>query len=431
MPTRQFILLHAYWFGLSFMWNSLHVIILPAVLLNFVPDERKNTILGLLTFAGLLIAMLVQPLAGALSDRLGVESRWAARWGRRRPLILLGTLGDFIFLAFLGYAGGLGWLALGYIGLQFTSNIAHGPAQGLQPDLVPPGQMGAASAIKNLMDMGGLVVASLAMGRLLDPVHARAGWPVAVVAVVLALAASVTFLGVKEKTFQRGLESDGPPLPKDPPGGGAVPQGAFGTASLRAMVGQAHFKPYAWLIAARFAFLLGIYAIQGFAQYYIRDVLAVENPVKLTGDLLAAITLALIATALAGGWLGDRFGHHKVAYAASLLSALGCLLLLWARTPALLLAFGAVLGMGIGLFLTSNWAQATTLAPAAQAGFYLGLTNIATAGSAAVGRLGGPLIDLLNNAWPARWAGYTAMFAFSALCALASLLLQWLAAKET
>jgi MFS family permease len=421
MSPRQHLILQSYWFGLSFMWSSLHVIILPAVLLNFVPEDRKNTYLGLLTFAGLVIAMLVQPLAGAFSDRLGAGnhtvagSRWADRWGRRRPLMLLGTLGDFIFLAFLGYAGGLGWLALGYIGLQFTSNIAHGPAQGLQPDLVPPGQMGAASAVKNLMDMGGLVVASLAMGRLLDPVHAQAGGPVAVVAVVLALAASVTLLGVKEKA----LEQTGPSESSEK-------SGTLGTAPLRALVGQAHFKPYAWLIAARFFFLLGIYAIQSFAQYYIRDVLAVENPVKLTGDLLAAITLALIATALLGGWLGDRFGHRKVTYAASLVSALGCLLLLWARTPGLLLAFGAVLGMGIGLFLTSNWALASTLAPVAQAGLYLGLTNIATAGSAAVGRLGGPLIDLLNNAWPGVWAGYTAMFAFGALCALASLLLQWL-----
>jgi MFS family permease len=46
-----------------------------------------------------------------------------------------------------------------------------------------------------------------------------------------------------------------------------------------------------------------------FAQYYIRDILKVANPVALTGNLLSAITLALIAFALAGGWLGDRFDH--------------------------------------------------------------------------------------------------------------------------
>src|SRR5512135_2178524 len=111
ISLRDVIFLNAYWVGLSFMWNSLHVIILPAILLHLVPDTQKNTYLGLLTFAGLLIAMLIQPVSGALSDR------WVSSWGRRRPLILIGTLFDFAFLAFLGWSGGLGWLALGYIGL--------------------------------------------------------------------------------------------------------------------------------------------------------------------------------------------------------------------------------------------------------------------------------------------------------------------------
>ncbi|MCJ7678801.1 MAG: hypothetical protein MUO35_13890, partial [Anaerolineales bacterium] len=68
--TKPFDLfaVNAYWPGLSFMWNSLHLIILPAVLLGFVDDARKNTALGLLTFVGLMIALLVQPISGALSD---------------------------------------------------------------------------------------------------------------------------------------------------------------------------------------------------------------------------------------------------------------------------------------------------------------------------------------------------------------------------
>ena len=52
-----------------------------------------------------------------------------------------------------------------------------------------------------------------------------------------------------------------------------------------------------------------------------------------------------------------------------------------------------------------------------------GLTNLATAGSGAVGRLLGPVIDLLNNANPGAFAGYTAMFIFGAICTGASSLL--------
>jgi Na+/melibiose symporter-like transporter len=114
-PFSEILKLNAYWFGLSFMWNGLHQLILPAVLLNFVDYRLKNTTLGLLTFIGLVIAALIQPISGALSDR------WTSAWGRRRPLILLGTAGDFMFLAILAWAGGIIWVAVGYIGLQLTS----------------------------------------------------------------------------------------------------------------------------------------------------------------------------------------------------------------------------------------------------------------------------------------------------------------------
>jgi MFS family permease len=177
------------------------------------------------------------------------------------------------------------------------------------------------------------------------------------------------------------------------------------------------------LIGSRFLFLLGIYDIQGFVNYYIRDVMNVENPVKLTGDLLAIITLALMAFAIGGGWAGDRFGHKRLQAIACVVGAVGCLLLLGARTPVTLLAFGSVLGAAIGLFLTANWALANKLSPAAEAGKYLGLSNLATAGAGALARLGGPAIDLLNNAHSGMWYGYIAMFIFGAIATLGSALL--------
>lgn len=418
-PTRnltllEMIVLQTYWVGLSFMWSSLHIIILPAVLLHLVPENYKNTYLGLLTFVGLIIAMIVQPISGAFSDR------WKSRWGRRRPLVLLGTSFDFLFLAILGWAGGLWWLVVGYIGLQFSSNIAHGPLQGLQPDRVPPRQMGSASGLKNLMDMVGLVIASLVMGRFLDPDVRQPVAAISLVAVVLLAGALVTLLGVRE---QPSLAKQDPERPHPEP----EQDSGAASASQPVLPSDRPSASYWWLIASRFAFLLGIYDIQVFAQYYVRDVLAAPNPVKLTGDLMAAITLALIAFALVGGWLGDRLGHKRVLVIASLIGAAGCLLMLLARTPGTLLVYGSVLGAGTGLFLTANWALANQLAPYTQAGKYLGLTNLATAGAGAVGRLAGPLIDLLNNARPGDFWGYSMLFLFGAACLLVSAgLLRWI-----
>jgi MFS family permease len=387
-------------FGLSFMWNSLHVIILPAVLLTMVPENLKNTALGLLTFTGLIVAMVVQPLAGAMSDR------WVSPWGRRRPLITLGTAFDLIFLAFLAWAGGLVWLAVGYIGLQFSSNLAHGAMQGLLPDQVPQNQLGSASALKNFMDMAGLIVASLLMGRVVAPDTRQPLLAVGLVAIVLVVGAAVTILGVHEQPSTAGESSE----PR------------------RSLLDEFRIdwkanRNYAWLIVSRLFFLISIYGVQVFAQYFVRDVLAVSNPVKLTGDLLAAITLSLVVFSLVGGWLSDRLGHKRVTYLACLVGGLGCFLLLWANTPGRLLTFGIVFGIGIGLFLTANWALANELAPPAEAGKFLGLTNLATAGAGAIGRLEGPFIDLMNNARPGAWWGYAGLFLTGTVCIAISALL--------
>ena len=397
---REVIFLNAYWVGLSFMWNSLHVLILPAILLLMVPERLKNTYLGLLTFVGLIVAMVIQPISGAISDR------WKSPFGRRRPLILLGTTFDFFFLVFIGWAGGLGWLAFGYIGLQFSSNIAHGPMQGLLPDKVPHEQLGWASGVKNFMDMAGLIVSSLLMGRVVSPDTRHPVVAVSLVAIFLAVCAAMTLIGVREY----------PSIGKE---------ASTRKESLRETfrIDWKKHRSFAWLIISRLFFLVAIYGIQTFAQYYVRDVLAIANPVKLTGDLLATITVALVLFALTGGWLGDRFGYRFMSLVASVFGAIGCFLLLWARTPGTLLAYGTILGMGIGLFLTANWALANALAPSEETGKFMGLTNLATAGAGAIGRLEGPFIDLLNNAHPGRWWGYSGLFLLGTASILVSAVL--------
>ncbi len=403
LKLTELLALNAYWVGLSFKWNALHPIILPALLLNFVPDARKNTWLGLLTFVGLMLAMTIQPLAGAISDG------WRSRWGRRRPLMVLGTLFDLVFLGILAWAGGLTWLIVGYIGLQFSSNIAQGPAQGLMPDRVPPEQFGAASSWKNLMDMTSLIIASLLAGRLLDPETRDPTLIMLVLMGTIAISAAITMfftpeeIGDSEDTEKQSID--------------------WNTLRAQFQIDFHANKTYWWLIAERGLFLLGIYGVQAFAQYYLQDVIRVADPPKQTGDLLAALTLSLVALVLVGGWLTDRFGPRRVLYIASFLAAGGMLLMLIPRDMPGLMLFGGVLGAGIGLFLTANWALANRLAPGNEAGKFLGLTNLATAGSGALARLEGPALDWLNGLWPNQWVGYTTMFVFGALCILSSMFL--------
>lgn len=398
LSAPRMIGLNAYWVGLSFMWNALHPIILPALLLNYVPDAKKNTYLGLLTFAGLLLALILQPLAGAASDS------WNSRFGRRRPLMVIGTALDFVFLAVLAWRGGLLWLILGYVGLQLSANLGQGPLQGLMRDQVPEQQLGAASSIKIAMDVSSLIAASLLAGRSLGSQSNNPRIIILIIIILLAASSSITIFWTKEEPHA----VQGRPKWSD--------------LASQFRIDVRHHSEYWWLIAQRALFLMGIYGVQAFAEYYIQDVLHVANPPQQTGQLLAVIAAGVLLLVLVGGWLTDRIGAKKILYIAGGITLAGILLFLLLTTESGLPLAGSVLGAGIGLFLTSNWALANRLAPIGESGKFLGLTNLATAGAAALVRLQGPLVDLFNAARPSAWLGYRGLYAFCAACILLSTL---------
>ena len=394
-------ILNAYWIGLSFMWNSLHVTILPAVLLNYVPENMKNTWLGLMTFVGLILAMIIQPLSGAVSDH------WSSSLGKRRPFVLFGTLGDLVFLFILGFVGGLPALFVGYIGLQITSNIAHGPLQGWMPDEVPADKLGLASGIKTFTDMFGIILSSLLMGFLITSKNADPSRSVAAIIGFLVITGGITILFAHEKTT------------------GDRPLHHIEFKSLWKSVFNFKMegdKGYWTLILSRFLYLVGIYGFQSFAQYFIRDKFPSQEPVVFTQVVMGIFVVVLIVFSLLAGAISDRIGRKKVQVLSSILGAFGAVLMIFAVSPTQLIAFSTFLGAGLGMFLSTNWALANEMAPSADAGKYMGLTNLATAGSAAIARLEGPMIDGFNNAAPGTVGGCTVVFGVSAVLMLLSAL---------
>ena len=398
ISIAKLISINSYWFGLSFLWNTMHPIVLPAILLNYVPDASKNTYLGLLTFLGLILAMLVQPISGTISDR------YTSRWGKRKPFIILGTILDICVLVFITFTNTLIGIFLGYIALQIASNIAQGPMQGLIPDLVPEKQKGLASGIKNFMDVFGLICASLVAGILLIPDEPRPVRIFLVVIGILGITAISTLLTVHEK------KNENTASPK------AEKFSIKNIFTLNVTTNRAFTN----LLISRFIFLMGVYGIQTFAQYYIRDVLVVDNAVKATGSLMAVIAASLTVCVLVSGWLSDRSGPEKLMNAAMLITAVGGFILVFVQDMKMLMVVAAFIGAGMGLYLTSNWTMAVKLAPPDQAGRFLGLTNLATAGASALGRFEGPLIDFANQLTPGAFWGYKAMFFFCFICSLIS-----------
>lgn len=386
------LLLNAYWFGLSFMWNGLHPILLPVILLGFA-DETKNTLYGLLTFVGLLVALVTQPLSGALSDYT------RHHLGRRRPWMLLGALLTGGWLLVLALAERYWLVGVAYLMMQLCSNLAHGPAQGLIPDLVAPGRRGVAVGVKNVLDMLGIVAAAVVVGRVMGSVSPQPIRAAMLITLALWGSLAITAVGIREHNTLKDpfVSTEG--------------ISALLRRALRVDL-QAHSN-YARLLLARFFVLFSSYAVQSFALYYFHDVLHIDTPARAVGDIMTVIGLSVLAVVYPAGALSERWGRKGLSLIACAIVSLGIGLLALTHNAQLLWLWGLLIGVGMGIFSSVNWAWATDLAPAAEAGKYLGLSNLATAGSAATARLLGPIIDLVNRGAPAM--GYSLVFALAAL----------------
>jgi Na+/melibiose symporter-like transporter len=365
-------------FALAALWNSLHGIVLPLRLLDIVAESEKNTYLGLFSFTGLLLAMAVQPIAGAISDRSSF------RWGRRRPYILLGTIFAVLLLPGIGFLGSYIAIFIIYCLLQISSNTAQGPYQAFIPDLVPEGKRGIASGVKSLLEiLGGIALVRLIgyfMGQYATGEEGFWIWLVlGALAIVLLGAMAATILTVKEQPATSSTKS-------------TFRQTLYNSFRIDVKT-QSDFV---FFLISRLLIFMALATVQTFALFYLKDVVGVANAATATADLLIAAGIGMLVAVYPAGLLSDRLGRRPVAVSSGLLGAFGILVIFFSPSYGYIIFGGTILGIATGAFLSSNWALATDLVATGEEARYLGLTNLATAGGAALARLIGPVIDFFN-----------------------------------
>jgi Na+/melibiose symporter-like transporter len=347
--------------------------------------------------------MLVQPIAGAISDRSGFG------WGRRRPYILLGAILAILLLPGIGLYHSFLTILVAYCLIQISSNIAHAPYQAFIPDLVPPKKRGLASGVKSLMETLGGVALLYPVALLMDRYSTAGGslwlWSaLATLAFVLLVATAITMLTVRER-----------------PGGGS--QLSILSALSRSFKIEVRAnRNFIWFLVSRLLFFIAFFALQTFALYFLRDVAGVTSPAVAAARFSIVAVGGMLAIVYPAGSISDRVGRQPIVFSAGLVGALGVGLLFFFATsyPVIMLA-GGLLGISFGAFMSTNWALATDLVARGEEARYLGLTNLATAGGGALGRLIGPIIDWVN-AYKPGW-GYSAMFIICFVCFVAASLL--------
>lgn len=373
LPLSQILRLSVYWLGLIAVVNGIGVILQERIK-DLVPDPTiQYTTLSLIQGAGVIIAVLVQPIAGSVSDYT------ISRFGRRKPYILVGTLLDVLFL--VGIATSNTVLAVGafVILLQFSANFAQGPFQGYVPDLIPPAQVGLASGLVGLFTVLGVVVGTalaslgLAMGDFTIPT------------IALGVIELVTMLSL----FFRLDEGR---AAKDRAGRSwtSVAVEAWGRDVLRE-------RSFMFLVASRFFVLGGGAFLVALLVPYLERAQGIKDPDERALLIIVATGIVALCTAIStipAARLADRHGRKRVIYVACLIGAVGMTICALAPSIPVFIAGGILMGVGTGSFLAVDWALMTEIIPKASSGRYMGISNVATATNGVVSMMiGGILID--------------------------------------
>lgn len=404
LPTAQLVRISLYWLGLTAIDAAVGQFI--AFRLAFT-DIRGDISLGLattlLTIGGTVVAIVVQPTVGSISDYA------VTRWGRRKPFIVVGSLLDVVFLVCIANGSTLLSLGVFVMLLIFSTNIARGPFQGYVPDLVAEPQVGMASALVGMMqilgNVTGLVLANVAaiLGNL----------PLALFAV--AIVELVTMVSVVARVGN-GMA----PKPRRGRSWLAIAGETWGTDILAE-------RSYVWLVVSRLFFLTAGGILFAYVTVFLRDVFGMSQ------EQAGATNLAVIVAVVAGNLLAvvpasrlsDRIGRKPVIYAACVVGGAGAAIAGLAPVVPVAIAGGALFGAANGTFLAVDWALMTDIIPRASAGRYMGLSNVAT-GSAPLfaAAVGGLVLDTVAGIVGPAAGPRAAFLAAVALFAVSAILLR-------
>ncbi|HEY0442655.1 MAG TPA: MFS transporter [Candidatus Limnocylindrales bacterium] len=377
LPKRQLIDLSLYWLGLSSIFAGLTAILGGRLeFTGLVGPGEAGRALFWTTIGGALIAVIVQPTIGSISDYT------TSRWGRRKPYILIGSVLDVAFLAGIALSNNL--LAIGaFITLlQFSSNFAQGPFQGYVPDLVPAKQVGLASALVGLFQILGNVT-GFAVGAIAISTRQYELGLIAL-GVIELVTMLVVFIRVNEGRT---------PKARNGRSWRSIAGEAWGTDILRE-------HSFIWLVGSRLAILMAGGVLVNLATFYLHRTQGLTES-ETGGAFIVMVGLVALGTVIAvvpSARMSDRVGRKTVIYGSCVIGAVG--LAIVAAAPSILVAYVGVATYGIsaGIFLAVDWALMTDIIPKASSGRYMGMSNVATASSGVLAvAIGGTLMDIVGG----------------------------------
>jgi maltose/moltooligosaccharide transporter len=339
--------------GVSVIWSMYNAYV-PIFLKESY--HLSSTVIGLIMTIDNVLAIVLLPFLGALSDRT------RTRLGRRRPYILVGSILAAVFFVLIPPSRETGLLSLlmaTLIMMNLSMALFRSPVIAFMPDITPSKYRSQANGIINLM--GGLGSLLVYFGG--KPLYDRSVSLVFTVGgALMLLACLLVVVFVPEPALD--------PQPKGRKGAG-VGADSFKelTANLKDVFGGE--KSLLFVLLSILFWFIGYNAIETFFTSYARYYLGIGES---SGALiLGFFSVTFMATAIAAGYIGSSLGRRRtiriglIVVLAVLLSSL-FLKSFWALAAAFVVG-----GFGWALVNVNSLPMVVDMTTAEKVGGYTGL----------------------------------------------------------
>jgi MFS family permease len=347
---------------------------------------------GIISGVAGAFALVVYPLAGALSDRT------TSRFGRRKPWILGGALVFAAALVLLGLQTTMVGIGIFWTLIIIGFCVLTAALTAVISDQVPVGQRGIASAWISAPQAVGLILGVLLI--LVLELTTLFGY---LLIAVLLVALVIPFLVIAPDAR---LE----PAARTPLTARALIAGFW--------ISPRRYPDFAWTLTSRVLVNIGNALGTTLLFFFLIYGLGSTDPDTDLLILIVVYTVFIVISSFVAGQWSDKLGRRKpfVIFAAGM-QAIAALLLAFVPEYTVALVASAFLGLGYGAFLSIDQALATQVLPdAAARGKDLGVMNIATTVPQAVAPLlGAGIVALVAGMAGSIPTGFVGLFVVSGI----------------
>ncbi|MBP2328986.1 MFS family permease [Kibdelosporangium banguiense] len=334
-------------------------LILPSAFSLSLAIERiapgREEILGWLSAAGSIAALVTGPLVGVLSDRT------RSRLGRRRPFMLGGLAVGLLGLVVLGLASSVALLHVGWILTQLGWGTATASLLNVQADRLPAEQRGRVAGLTGFATMVAPTVGVALASGIASNLLLLFVLPGVVGGILLLL-----FAIFYKDADSRGLTFE---------------RLTFAQLGAKYVFDPRKHPPYAWNWLGRLMFFLGISSTTTFTTFFFAQRL--DIPLSQLASELAFVSLigiiGITAGAIGGGFLSDRLGRRRVFIVVGAVGfAIGSVITALAPDLLMLIAGSLVMNLAIGVFTSVDQAIVLDILPErdTDAGRYMALMGL-------------------------------------------------------